>query len=317
MPSETPEHVRLKEIMCQKLEEWFGVSLAEYQSSGHELDVLSISTNGVKLMVEIIWTPSAGNFFRDMTILYQSDAQIKVLIVNQEILSNQKLVREFQKARISERQKGYTISPMINGNRILTDENYLNTEVRNEIINLVGESQLSLEIEIERLGERILSNEPISPILAKCLEISKKIDVNPDYVLWLKNELYGYDDYVKDKPDISEPTEFPNYPNYRKLKGEIRLGFIDEETHQQRLEKVDNPLSLTHSASEIENLIDRTKNATEFLFSIPSSYFPKLKNPPQSKIPVVFQSMDLKNCMQDLRLKLHKYLNEELIPKLQ
>ena len=100
----------------------------------YELDVLSISTNGLKLMVEIIWTPSAGNFYRDMTILYQSDAQIKVLIVNQEILSNPKLVREFQKARISERQKGYTISPMINGNRILTDENYLETEVRNEII---------------------------------------------------------------------------------------------------------------------------------------------------------------------------------------
>jgi hypothetical protein len=37
MPAETSEHVRLKEIMCQKLEKWFGVSLPEYQSSGHPI----------------------------------------------------------------------------------------------------------------------------------------------------------------------------------------------------------------------------------------------------------------------------------------
>ena len=34
MPAETSEHVKLKEIMSQKLDEWFGVSLPEYQSSG-------------------------------------------------------------------------------------------------------------------------------------------------------------------------------------------------------------------------------------------------------------------------------------------
>ena len=41
-------------------------SITAYQCNGHELDALSISTNGIKLMVEIIWTPSA---FREMTIL--------------------------------------------------------------------------------------------------------------------------------------------------------------------------------------------------------------------------------------------------------
>jgi hypothetical protein len=221
MPSETPEHVRLKEIMCQKLEEWFGVSLSEYQSSGHELDVLSISTNGLKLMVEIIWTPSAGNFFRDLTIMHQSDAQIKVVIVNEKILSKPEIEREFKKARISEAQKGFIVSSMINGSRILTDENYLNTDVKNQIMELISDSRISLEIELEKLGERILSNEPISPILAKCIEISKKIDVNPDYILWLNNELYGYYDQVKDKRDLSE-EESLNFPDYRKLKGEIQ-----------------------------------------------------------------------------------------------
>jgi hypothetical protein len=311
MPSETPEHVRLKEIMCEKLEEWFGVSLAEYQSSGHELDVLSISTNGVKLMIEIIWTPSAGNFFRDMTILYQSDAQIKVLIVNQEILSNPKLVREFQKARISERQKGYSISPMINGNRILTDANYLNTDVRNQIIDLVGESRLSLEIEIERLGERILSNEPISPILAKCLEISKKIEVNPNYVLWLNNELYGYGEYTKDKPSLSEPEDFPNNPDYRKLRGELRAGFTDEETGKTQLERFDKKVFLGLSAGAIEGFIDDSRNSVEFRLFMPADPILQ-KNFNVTKVPF----SELKKCMQELRLRLHKYLNEELIPKL-
>jgi len=302
--------------MCQKLEEWFGVSITEYPSSGHELDVLSISTNGVKLMVEIIWTPSPTNFFRDMTILYQSDAQIKVLIVNQEILSKQQLVRAFQKARISEIQKGYTVSPMINGNKILTDEHYLNTDVRNQITDLVSESRISIEIEIERLGERILSSEPISPMLAKCIELSKKIEVNADYVLWLRNELYGYNEYVEDRPNISEPKDFPNNPDYRKLHGEVRLGFIDEETHQTRFERFDKAIFLSQSAAEIEGLIDTMRNSVEFYLTMPAEPIVK-ENLKVTKVHVVCKSSDLKKCMQQLRLKLHKYLNEDLIPKIQ
>lgn len=300
--------------MCQKLDEWFGVSLPEYQSSGHELDVLSISTNGVKLMIEIIWTPSAGNFFRDLTIMHQSDAQIKVIIVNEKILSKPEIEREFKKARISEAQKGFIVSPMINGSRILTDENYLNTDVKNQIMELISDSRISLEIEVEKLGQRILSDEPISPILAKCIEMSKKLEVNPDSILWLNHELYGYYDQVEDKRDLSE-EEAINFPNYRKIKGEIRIDFVDQETRRHQLEIVDKPMLLTQPAAELENMIETTKNAKEFLFRVPASYF-QLKNPPQPKIPIVHQTSALRSCMQELRLKLHKYLNDELIPKL-
>ena len=198
-------------------------------------------------MIEIIWTPSAGNFFRDLTIMHQSDAQIKVIIVNEKILSNPKIEREFKKARISEAQKGFIVSSMINGSRILTDENYLNTDVKNQIMELISDSRISLEIEVEKLGERILSNEPISPILAKCIDISKKIDVSEDYVLWLNNELYGYDEYSKNKPDLSEPEDFPNNPNYRKLRGELRAGFKYERTGKTRLETFDKHIFLGQS----------------------------------------------------------------------
>jgi hypothetical protein len=80
-----------------------------------------------------------------VSIIYQSDAQIKVLIVNEAILKKQKLVRDFQKARISEMQKGYTLSSMINGSRILSDEHYLNTEVKNQIDELINQSKISRE----------------------------------------------------------------------------------------------------------------------------------------------------------------------------
>lgn len=141
--------------MRKKLENWFGASITEYASSGHELDVFSISPKGIRLMVEIIWTPSSSNFFRDLSILLQSDAQIKVIIVNEKILSNEKLVRDFQKAKISEIKKGYTMSNMINGNRILNDENYLDSEIRGHLKDLLNESGLSLELEIEEIRKKL------------------------------------------------------------------------------------------------------------------------------------------------------------------
>jgi hypothetical protein len=36
--------------MLEKLEEWFGVTIDEYPSMGHELDVFSVSSQGRKLL---------------------------------------------------------------------------------------------------------------------------------------------------------------------------------------------------------------------------------------------------------------------------
>jgi hypothetical protein len=161
-----------------------------------------------------------------------------------------------------------------------------------------------------------LSGEPISPILAKSLELSKKVDVKPQYLDWLKNELYGYYEYLRDKPEASEPEEFPNNPEYRKLRGEIGIQFIDEKTHKRRYEQVDKPIFLAQPAAEIEDLLESTRNSSEFLLNFPTSNFPSVKEfYGQSKVPVVCRSINLKSCVQQLRLKLHKYLNEDLMPK--
>jgi hypothetical protein len=102
LSSETQEHRELKELLRQKLEEWFGISIDEYPSSGHELDVFSISKNRLTLMVEIIWTATELNFLRDLTILQTSDEQLKIPIVNPIILQNEKFRRMFLKVRIIE-----------------------------------------------------------------------------------------------------------------------------------------------------------------------------------------------------------------------
>jgi hypothetical protein len=198
--------------------------------------------------------------------------------VNEQIFSKKELVKEYHKARISERNKGYILSPMISGNRILADINYLNTEVRNQIDELIDESKISIEVEIDQLGERLLSNEPISPVLAKTLELVKKLEVKSDYVAWLKNELYGYLQYLNTKSDISEPKLMPNNPSYRRIPGEIRINFFNEETRRGKLERIDKPIFLSQPAAELESLLESTKNSSEFLFNFPISYFPKMKD---------------------------------------
>jgi hypothetical protein len=88
--------------MVGKLNEWFGAAITEYPSTGQELDVFSINSEGVKLMIEIIWTPSLTNFLKDMVLLLRTDAHIKIPIVQSSVLQNANFVREFQKTTISE-----------------------------------------------------------------------------------------------------------------------------------------------------------------------------------------------------------------------
>jgi len=315
LSGETQEHRSLKEKIGKKLEVWFGASITEYASSGHELDVFSISPKGIRLMVEIIWTPSSSNFFRDLNILLQSDAQIKVVVVNEAILSKSELVREFQKAKISEIKKGYTMSNMINGNKILEDENYLNSEVYGHLKELLNESGISLELEIEELGKKLLSGgTKLSPIIAECINLSKKMDVKKEYLIWLKNELYGYEDYLDNASSkISEPSDLPNNPDYRKIPGEIRLSYTNSDTGKLEFERIDKPVVLTQPVAELEDLMENMRGAREFSFAFPSSYFPKIKGLNFDRIPVVFKTTSLTSCLQGLTLRLHRYLEEVLL----
>ena len=85
--AETLEHKRLKELLYQKLTSWLiGATKKEYLSSGHKLDVFYVSYQGISIMVEIIWTETKENFYRDLILLLDSDAKVKIVITNPKIL---------------------------------------------------------------------------------------------------------------------------------------------------------------------------------------------------------------------------------------
>jgi hypothetical protein len=45
---ETDQHRKLKELLAEKLRGWFGTSIQEYPSAGHELDVFGVTSEGRK-----------------------------------------------------------------------------------------------------------------------------------------------------------------------------------------------------------------------------------------------------------------------------
>lgn len=120
--------------MAKKLYDWFGVTITEYPSAGQELDVFSINSNGIKLMIETIWTDSRLNFFRDMVLLIRSDAHIKIAIAQSTVVQNGEFVREFRKTQISELKRGTVVPEMLDGNKILEDMDYRENYVKGIIM---------------------------------------------------------------------------------------------------------------------------------------------------------------------------------------
>lgn len=128
MCPETNEHRRIKEIVLSKLKDLYGAGLKEYPDSGQINDVYIITPNQIEIFVENIWTSTKNNFQRDLNILHRSSANVKILIVNPDILKNDSLVREFEKTRMAERKRGIAISDMIDGSRILAEPKFVDKE---------------------------------------------------------------------------------------------------------------------------------------------------------------------------------------------
>ncbi|MEM3752710.1 MAG: hypothetical protein QXM65_07180 [Candidatus Bathyarchaeia archaeon] len=140
--SESTEHKEIKNIISSKLQEWTGASLEEYLSAGHELDIFAVTPNGISICIEIIWSPTKQNFYRDLSLIQQSDANIKLLIASPEILANEDYQRDFSKVAISERRKGITMyGELINGAKILEDTKYIETEFKNIVLGLIDQAQ--------------------------------------------------------------------------------------------------------------------------------------------------------------------------------
>ena len=137
--NETVEHDKLKNLVNRKFNEWFGISLTEFASSGNELDVYTVMADGSTIMVEVIWTASKANFFRDLNLLSRSDARLKILIVNPKIASSVEYQREMIKTRVAELKNGRLISEMFDGKKILEDSTFVNGEFKEKITSLLDQ----------------------------------------------------------------------------------------------------------------------------------------------------------------------------------
>src|SRR4030067_1396987 len=142
MVPESKQHKMIKEILELKLHEWFGASLKEYPSSGHELDVFSVPASGIFIYVEVVWNNSWSLFLSDMNMLQQSDANVKVVIGSPRVIANKRILREFVKIVLSQRKTGKQIhGEMIDGNRVLEDAKYVENDLRVLFNNLVSQAR--------------------------------------------------------------------------------------------------------------------------------------------------------------------------------
>jgi hypothetical protein len=138
---ESEQHRSVKEILEQKLHEWFGASISEYPSSGHELDVFAVTANGISIYVEVIWNHSLSHFRLDMNMLQQSDADVKVVVGSPKVVADGKMMREFAKVVISQRKTGKQIQgEIINGLRVLEDSNYVEYDLRRLFDALINQA---------------------------------------------------------------------------------------------------------------------------------------------------------------------------------
>jgi hypothetical protein len=129
---ESLEHRRLKEILEGKLKDWFGAAINEYYSDGHELDVYAVTSLGISIYIEIIWSHTKNHFLSDIVILQRSHADVKAVVASPDVLADQSMEREYTKTAISERAKGtQMLEQMLDGKRILAlDAEYIDSTLR-------------------------------------------------------------------------------------------------------------------------------------------------------------------------------------------
>jgi len=144
MPSsESIQHRKIKERICEKLKKWTGATLQEYPSSGHKLDVFAVTPTGISIYVEIIWSSSRTNFFRDMTMIQASDANVKLVVVSPKILTNEEFQRQFEKIAISQRRLNFAMhGSFIDGERILNEPDYLEIELKRIVLGLLSQVKI-------------------------------------------------------------------------------------------------------------------------------------------------------------------------------
>lgn len=170
---------------------------------------------------------------------------------------------------------------------------------------------------VKELKYDILSGVSLSISISKVLDSKNDLQLSPLDVVWLRNELYGYDftDEHSKKNFINDEDTLPGNPDYRKIKGILKIqsgNSLNRDTYRE----INYPLFLGQPVSEIE----RMKNEFgkyQILMYIPITSLPKdqyeIMNeiaPQESRIPVTLTKIEIDRCLSQLRLRLHKLLSD-------
>lgn len=235
--SESEEHKKIKTLIYDRLKQWTGATLQEYPSSGHELDVLAMTPDGISIYVEIIWSESLQNFYRDMSMIQSSDANIKLVVVSPKVLANEKCQREFEKVAISQRKLGFAMhGELVDGNRIISNNSYLENEFKAVVLELINHVQkhgkvVGKQVEfklpepksVDKIEEHLLSNLFIvtkfpPTIFSSPTEIRRVRDVYAklgadvaDYPFLPKNKRIYVFDNLRDPSSVFAPIIQKNY----------------------------------------------------------------------------------------------------------
>lgn len=139
--AETKEHRELKELFCKGIKKWIGASIEEYPSSGHELDIFGVTSEGISIYVEVIWTDTKTHFLSDINMLQQSDADIKLVVGSPGVIKKHN--REFSKVVVSQRRAGKIIhEEIVDGLKILQDSKYFEDDIKKLILELVKQAKI-------------------------------------------------------------------------------------------------------------------------------------------------------------------------------
>lgn len=306
---ETEEHKQLKELVKSKFGKWFGPSIKEYHDSGHLLDVYTMSYLGIEIMVEIIWTPTEINFWRDISLVQTSDAKLKVVIVHPRIA--ERMAREFEKIVVSEAKRGSFVVPcMVDGLRLLKEDEYVG-QLEATVKGLFGKHRMPLVEKIARLKSIVFTVRPIAQLISDSLEIAREMKRNED-VEWLERELYGFLEVIGSKePKPCDVEKMPGSPIYRRIEGEVNLYFEGVEPVQQRFTFV-----IPFPASEVERWTNAFGKDKEVLINMDPpkqiiEFLEKHKLKAKSeRMPVVVQVLSLERVLAGLRQRIHKFLTE-------
>lgn len=246
---ESIEHKHVKDLITERLIAWTGASLSEYNSSGHELDVLAVTKDGISVYVEIVWSASAANYYRDMNMLQQSDADVKAVVVGPDVWDKEEYVREFSKIAISQRRNGVQIwGELIEGTRLLQDSRYLDVTFKEIILNLVLQIRLygrlikerefippSCPI-VDRVPELLLTNLfPVVKYPEKIYCVPTSAREEGEVIQDIGSNVSGHPFFLKEKMLFSFDNPKTNSPFIPIISTE---GFIEESTEEYKRDNI-------------------------------------------------------------------------------